>query len=69
MDERETKQGLPTASRRNLLLGLLTGAGVATAVASSARAQEKAAAAPAKGAVLFRRTAETERYYKTLQNN
>jgi hypothetical protein len=63
----ETKKSAPKASRRNVLLGLVAGAGVTAAVTSPARAQQKAAPKPS-GPALFKRTAETERYYKTLQD-
>jgi len=56
--------------RRTFLVGLLTGAGVAAAVGATPR---KAAAkkVPSKGAagfepILYRRTKEAERYYRTL---
>lgn len=68
MDKRETKSATPEASRRNVLLGLVAGAGVTAAVTSSAQAQGKAAP-KSSGPVLFKRTAETERYYKTLTND
>lgn len=52
-------------SRRGFLAGLASALGVAAA-GSPARAQKKDS--PAKsGPVLFRRNAETERYYKTVQ--
>ncbi|MFQ5830281.1 MAG: twin-arginine translocation signal domain-containing protein [Candidatus Methylomirabilia bacterium] len=58
-------------SRRTFLFGLLTGAGVAAAVAAlpkPARAKRVTSATPATsgGPILYRRTAEAERYYKTL---
>jgi hypothetical protein len=65
--DQEAKHITPSATRRNVLLGLVAGAGVTAAVASSAQAQSKPVEKPA-GPVLFRRTAETERYYKTLLN-
>lgn len=59
-------------SRRTFLFGLVTGAGVAAAAsvaASPKPARAKTAKSPKRtggGPVLYRRTAETERYYKTL---
>lgn len=57
------------ASRRNFLFGVLAGAGAATVAAASAgkakAAVEEAGGKPGKE-VLYRRTAEAERYYKTL---
>jgi hypothetical protein len=54
----------PRASRRGFLMGLLAGAGATAAAATTAKAQ---AAKPSKsGPVLFHRTAETERYYKSV---
>ena len=52
-------------SRRGFLAGVAAALGVAAA-ASPAGAQKTSNAAKA-GPVLFRRTAETERYYKTVQ--
>lgn len=59
-------------SRRNFLIGMATGAGVAAvAMGTMGRAGRNAVqetepeAAPAE-TVLYRRTAEAERYYKTL---
>lgn len=57
------------SSRRNFLWGLVTGVGVATvAMASVGKARSKPGPAAKKptGPVLYRRTAETERYHKTL---
>ena len=57
------------SGRRKFLVGLAAGAGVAaTALALRGRrpaAESDTAKTPA-GPVLYRRTAETERYYKTL---
>ncbi len=64
MDSKTKQQ--PTATRRNVLLGLVAGAGASAAVLSTAQAQEKPAP-KSTGPVLFKRTAETERYYKTLK--
>jgi hypothetical protein len=60
-----------SAGRRTFLVGLLTGAGAAAALASvppNAAAKKEAAVAesPQAEPVLYRRTAETERYYRTL---
>jgi hypothetical protein len=60
------KKGEARATRRNVLLGVVAGVGASAAVLSAAQAQQKAAPAAA-GPVLFKRTAETERYYKTLK--
>lgn len=57
------------ASRRNFLFGLLAGTGAATAalaVAGKAKAKSLTPAQPEEGPVLYRRTEEAERYYKTL---
>jgi hypothetical protein len=60
------KKSGPAATRRKVLLGVVAGVGASAAVLSAAEAQQKAA--PAKsGPILFKRTAETERYYKTLK--
>jgi hypothetical protein len=64
MKRKEEKGSLPQASRRGFLTGLLAGAG-ATAAMSSASAQSMGkggAAAPE----LFRRSAGTERVYKSV---
>lgn len=58
------------SGRRTFLFGLLTGAGAAAALVGATRKvtgtkdkrEETAAAEP----VLYRRTEETERYYRTL---
>ena len=66
MDKKTQANG---PSRRNFLVGMLTGAGAATiAAASVGKSGEKAATSETKpsGPILYRRTAETERYYKTL---
>jgi hypothetical protein len=57
------------ASRRNFLFGLLAGAGAATVVAASrgkAVAKERELREQPETETLYRRTAEAERYYKTL---
>jgi hypothetical protein len=64
--ETENKHSGPTATRRNVLVGLVAGVGASAALLGNAKAQEKSAPAQS-GPVLFKRTAETERYYKTLK--
>jgi len=58
------------ASRRGFLAGLVGGAGAVAAATAMAKSPtpSKAPEAPtsAKGPVLYRRTEEVERYYKTL---
>ena len=57
------------ASRRNFLFGLLAGTGVASvalATAGKAKAKSGGTAQPETGPVLYSRTEEAERYYKTL---
>ena len=57
------------SSRRNFMWGLVAGVGAATvAMASVGKASSKPGPAAKKptGPVLYRRTAEAERYYKTL---
>ena len=56
------------SGRRKFLMGLLTGAGVTAALGFTGK---KAAAAPKKKSktqepILYRRTEDVERYYKTL---
>lgn len=60
------KKSGTSATRRNVLLGVVAGVGASAAVLSAAEAQQKPAPV-ASGPVLFKRTAETERYYKTLK--
>ncbi len=63
------KQEHGTHGRRGFLFGLLAAAGAATTVMAGSKARAKSPAqpeAPLKGPILFHRTAETERYYKTL---
>jgi hypothetical protein len=60
------RKSRPAATRRNVLLGAVAGVGAAAAVRPAAEAQQKSAPA-SSGPVLFKRTAETERYYKTLK--
>lgn len=62
--EKRAKQTTPAASRRGFLAGLAAGVGMTAAVLGPKRAQ--AQAAKSSGPVLFHRTAETEKYYKTL---
>ncbi len=57
------------ASRRNFLFGLLAGTGVASVAlvaGGSAKASTAQPGQPDEGPVLYRRTKEAERYYKTL---
>ena len=61
------------SKRRTFLVGLVTGAGAAAAVAAVASAPEAAAKKPSTTAkaslsdpVLFKRTEEAERSYRTL---
>jgi hypothetical protein len=62
----------PRPGRRTFLTGLLTGAGVAAALGHAARSTASTAREPerppdgAKGAILYRRTADVERYYRSL---
>lgn len=63
----ENKTG--KTSRRGFLVGMAAGLGTAAAAVSSAGKVKAKGLAPeqkASGPVLYRRTAETERYYKTL---
>lgn len=57
-------------ARRTFLARMLAGLGTAAALLSRPRrgraAQSGSGDAPAKGPVLYRRTVETERYYRTL---
>ena len=55
-------------ARRMFLARMLTGLGAAAALLSRPRRGHAAQpeATPAKGPILYRRTAETERYYRTL---
>ena len=64
----ESKKPANRVSRRKFFAGLAAGLGVA-GVAVAAAKGEKAVAATVendKGPVLYKRTAEAERYYKTL---
>lgn len=70
MSERDRGHGNP---RRTFLVGLLTGAGVAAAVSAVAlprpsEAKKVASGGPAGRSepILYQRTPEAERYYKTL---
>lgn len=63
------KKKSKVASRRNFLVGLVAGAGVASLVAAAPRgATAKTRGQPEEPATetLFRRGEEAERYYKTL---
>jgi len=58
-----------TVGRRGLLAGLATGLGVAAAAAGTRKASAEGTvpAAPAStGPILYRRTAEADRYYRTM---
>jgi hypothetical protein len=66
METQQTRKRTPSATRRNVLLGMAAGVGVSAAMLSTVKAQEKSAPS-ASGPILFKRTAETERYYKTLK--
>ena len=61
-----------TVDRRKFIAGVLTGGGVVAALASSApKGRAKSPAAPKATAakaepILYRRTDESERYYRTL---
>lgn len=63
-------QGKKPLGRRTFLAGLLTGAGVMTAVSAAPRKaaakKEPGRGASAAGPILYRRTKEAERYYRTL---
>ncbi|MEE8433810.1 MAG: twin-arginine translocation pathway signal protein [bacterium] len=57
------------SSRRGFLTGMLAGLGVATAAVAAGSSKAKAAQPDGdtpKGQVLYHRSAETERYFKTL---
>ncbi|MGH7388883.1 MAG: hypothetical protein ACREM3_05425 [Candidatus Rokuibacteriota bacterium] len=58
------------AGRRNFLVGLLTGAGAAAALAPAARAAATKERAPepttSNDPILYHRTEESERYYRSL---
>ena len=62
-DEPQTRQ-----ARRTFLARTLAGLGAAAALLSRPRRGRAAqpGATPAKGPILYRRTAESERYYRTL---
>ncbi|MGH7279298.1 MAG: hypothetical protein ACREJG_11510 [Candidatus Rokuibacteriota bacterium] len=66
MNEKETPKAGP--GRRTFLAGLLTGAGVAAALGTgTVAAKDKTTEPPADPkTVLYRRTADVERYYRTL---
>ena len=56
-------------ARRTFLARTLAGLGAAAALLSRphrGRAAQPGGTPPAKGPILYRRTAETERYYRTL---
>jgi hypothetical protein len=65
------RQDRTALGRRLFLVGLLTGAGVAGTVAAASRGAAARTETPprlgrATGMVLYRRTQEAERYYRTL---
>jgi hypothetical protein len=64
MKNQDNARETPRASRRGFLVGLLAGAGATAAITTTAKAQSGAAGK--SGPVLFHRTAETERYYKSV---
>ncbi len=65
-------QSKKSVARRTFLVGLLTGAGAVAALSSvpkkaaAKRDGELAQAGPAPKPILYRRTKDVERYYKTL---
>jgi hypothetical protein len=70
---KDEKPGAGRSGRRTFLVGLLTGAGVVTALGGGKK--DTATARPAAPSaertdpaapILYRRTAEVERYYRTL---
>jgi hypothetical protein len=65
MKTKATPRPAQQASRRGFLAGLFAGAGATAAVLRS-KAQAQGTKAQGTGPVLFHRTAETERYYKTV---
>ena len=69
MDRTTTKSRASGATRRNVLVGLAAGAGASAALLATARAQGGAAAPQPAGPVLFKRNAETERYYGALKRS
>jgi hypothetical protein len=63
------QKGESKQPRRTFLAGFLGGVGGAVALLSApkrVRAAGKKPTAPTTGPILYRRTKETERYYKTL---
>lgn len=63
-------QAKKSVGRRTFLVGLLTGAGAVGALSTARRRaaakKEPSPSGPTAGMVLYRRTKETERYYRTL---
>lgn len=62
-------QSRKSVGRRTFLVGLLTGAGVVGALSATPRgvaAKKEPRRGPAAGMILYRRTEETKRYYRTL---
>lgn len=65
----ETIEFLGKQPRRKFLAGFLAtiaGASAALLVSKKARALEKSPAVPEAGPILYHRTEEAERYYRTL---
>ncbi|MFQ5881873.1 MAG: twin-arginine translocation signal domain-containing protein [Candidatus Methylomirabilales bacterium] len=63
------KESRSDSGRRRFLKGLLTGAGVAAALGVIGKKVEAAPKKPtAQEPVLYRRTEDVERYYRTLYN-
>ena len=66
----DTKTPKKSAGRRKFLAGLLTGAGAAAAVGAAARPaatkEPKAESSTPSEPVLYHRTEDTDRYYRTL---
>lgn len=62
------KKNQNQSSRRGFLTGILAGVGVATAAvaAGSSKAKAQPEGDTPRGPVLYHRSAETERYFKTL---
>jgi hypothetical protein len=62
-------EGKKPAGRRRFLFGLLTGAGAVAALSSASPAKDKTeptAEATEPQPILYHRTEETERYYRSL---
>jgi hypothetical protein len=63
-------QAKKPVGRRTFLVGLLSGAGVVGALSATPRGatakKQPAKTGPAAGMILYRRTKDAERYYRTL---